>query len=140
MMLFLDGSDIGQVVLGLLADDRASFLVDPKTIVCRPEEYLFCVDAFLRENVSQEEISGIAVVVGPGSATALRASLALANTFAFTRSIPMYGVQRNPSLDILSVLSDLSDAPSVPLLRPVYANAVPITQSTKDVLRRTIIL
>lgn len=138
MMLFLDGSDIGQLVLGLLADDRASFLVGPKTIVCRPEEYMLHVDAFLNDHVSQEHISGIAVILGPGSATALRASLAFANTFAFTRSIPMYGVRHDPSLDLLSVLSDLSDAQSVPLLRPVYANAVPITQSTKDTLRRII--
>lgn len=140
MMLFLDGSDIGQVTLGMLADNRASFLIDPKMIVCRPEEYLFHIDAFLRENISQEEISGIAVVVGPGSATALRASLAFANTFAFTRGIPMYGVQHDPNLDVLSILSDLSGASPVPLLRPVYANAVPITQSTKDALRRTLIL
>ncbi len=140
MMLFLDGSDIGKLCLGLLTDDRTSFVMDPKKIDCRPEECLFYIHAFLRENISDEEISGIAVVVGPGSATALRASLAFANTFAFTRNIPMYGVQHDSNLDTLSILSDLSGASSVPLLRPVYANAVPITQSTKDALRRTITL
>ncbi|MEK7632755.1 MAG: hypothetical protein AAB473_03115 [Patescibacteria group bacterium] len=139
MMLYVNGSDIAKLTIGAIADDRASFSIPPKTLSVRPEEFLFTIDAWLREqHIDLKSITDLAVVIGPGSATALRTILAWANTFAFTQSIPMYGIELAPGADDRAALIDLASMSSVPMLRPVYANAPTITATKKDALRRTI--
>lgn len=140
MMLFLDGSDITRLTLGVVSDDRAAFVGEPMAFSVGPEAYLRTIDEFLRtQSVDEKGLTGIVAVIGPGSATALRASLAFANTFAFTRSLPMYGVERAPSADLRALLLPLSSTVhAVPMLRPVYANEARITVSAKDALRRTV--
>lgn len=139
MMLYVNGSDIAKLTIATVADDRASFSVPPKTFEVRPEEFLFTIDAWLREyHIEAASISDLAVVVGPGSATALRTSLAWANTFAFAQSIPMFGIELAEGADDRAALIDLASAHSVPMLRPIYANAPTITATKKDALRRNI--
>ncbi len=139
MMLYVNGSDIAKLTLGVVADDRASFAILPKTFAVRPEEFLFTIDAWFREqHIDLKQISELAVVIGPGSATALRTILTWANTFAFTRSIPMYGVELPFGSDDRIALIDLTSVLSTPMLRPVYANAPTITATKKDALRRNI--
>lgn len=139
MMLYVNGSDIAKLTIGAIADDRASFSFPLKTFSVRPEEFLFTIDAWLREHrIDLASVSDLAVVIGPGSATALRTVLAWANTFAFTQSIPMYGIELAPGSDDRAALIDLAGMHSVPMLRPVYANAPTITATKKDALRRTI--
>lgn len=139
MMLYVNGSDIDRLTIGAVADDRAVFAIEPKTFVVRPEEFLFTIDAWLREqHIDLTSISSLAVVIGPGSATALRTSLAWANTFAFTQSIPMYGIELAVGSDERAALIGLGAADSSPMLRPVYTNAPTITATKKDALRRNI--
>lgn len=139
MMLYINGSDIAKFTIGAVADDRASFAIEPKTFAVRPEEFLFTVDAWLREQrIDITAISNLAVVIGPGSATALRTSLAWANTFAFTQSIPMYGIELAVGSDERAALIGIASMDPVPMLRPVYANAPTITVTKKDALRRSI--
>lgn len=106
MMVTIDGSDIRRLV------------VNGKVFDVEPEGYL----AAIASVVSPSDISGVTVVQGPGSATALRASLAIANTLAMTLGVPLY------------------DASGVahPYLDPLYANDPRITTSTKDSLRRAL--
>lgn len=138
-MLYVNGSDIAKLIIGAIAEDRASFSISPKTFAVRPEEFLFTIDGWLREHhIELKSISDLAVVIGPGSATALRTSLAWANTFAFTQSIPMFGIELPISSDDRMALIDLASMSSVPMLRPVYANAPTITATKKDALRRNI--
>lgn len=138
-MLYVNGSDIAKLTIAAVADDRASFSVQPKTFAVRPEEFLFTIDAWLREqHIDLKSISDLAIVVGPGSATALRTSLAWANTFAFTRSIPMFGIELADGSDDRAALINLASMHSVPMLRPIYANAPTITATKKDALRRNI--
>lgn len=139
MMLYVNGSDIAKLTIAAVADDRASFSVQPKTFAVRPEEFLFTIDAWLREqHIDLKSISDLAIVVGPGSATALRTSLAWANTFAFAQSIPMFGIELADGADDRAALIDLASMHSVPMLRPIYANAPTITATKKDALRRNI--
>ncbi len=138
-MLYVNGSDIVKLTIAAVADDRASFSIQPKTFAVRPEEFLFTIDAWLREqHIDLKSISDLAIVVGPGSATALRTSLAWANTFAFTQSIPMFGIELADGTDDRAALIDLASMHSVPMLRPIYANAPTITATKKDALRRNI--
>ena len=140
MMLYVNGSDIERLTIGTIADDSASFAIEPKTFAVRPEEFLFTIDAWLREQrIDLASISSLAMVVGPGSATSLRTSLAWANTFAFTQSIPMYGIELAIGSDDRAALIGLGSMDPSPMLRPVYANTPTITVSTKDALRREII-
>ncbi len=138
-MLYVNGSDIAKLTIGAIAENRASFAIPPKTFSVRPEEFLFTIDSWLREQrIDLKSISDLAVVVGPGSATALRTILAWANTFAFTQSIPMYSIELAPGVDDRAALIDLAGTHSVPMLRPLYANAPTITATKKDALRRNI--
>lgn len=134
MMLYVNGSDIARLVLGVLNDDRSAFLVDPATFESSPEQFLAKVDEFLKSHSGA--LTGIVAVLGPGSATALRTSLTMVNAFAFAKSIPVFGVELAPGADDRSVLVSLHGASPVPMARPVYANPAKITVSTRDALGR----
>lgn len=134
MMLYVRGTDIAQLTLAGLSDDRARFVVQPSKIDSSPEAYLAHVAEFLREH--PERLSGIVAVLGPGSATALRTSLSLVNTLAFTQSIPVYGVSLAKDADDRETLIALRDAEVLPMARPIYQNEPRITPSAKDSLHR----
>ncbi len=58
------------------------------------------VDAMLRrEGVAPRDLAGLAVAIGPGSYTGLRAGLGLAKGMALALGIPLVGV---PTLDVLA--------------------------------------
>ena len=44
-------------------------------------------------------MDGIGVVVGPGSFTALRISVAIANTIGYVLKIPLYGFKKTEKID-----------------------------------------
>lgn len=139
MMLYVNGSDIGRIVLGAIADDRGSFVIPLEACAVRPEEFLFTIDAWMTNHgIAKAAVTGVVAVIGPGSATALRTSIAFANTFAFAQSLPLYGVPFAVGVDDRSVLVDLLSVQPSPMLVPVYANAPTITVSKKDALRRTL--
>ena len=57
-----------------------------------PEGYLHALDTKLQEwDIDQSTLSGLIVVTGPGSFTASRVSTTIANSIAFTQSIPVVG-------------------------------------------------
>lgn len=109
MILCIDGSDIATLTLAFQND--AGDTVREEVFATRPEDFLAHIVAFVGTN----EVTGIRVACGPGSATALRASIAIAETWAFAKGIPVIGGTE-----------------------PVYANEPRITPSKKDSLRRQI--
>lgn len=137
-MLYVNGSDIARLVLGVLNDDRSAFLVDPTVFNVSPEQFLFTVDAFLTDVrlSTPSNLTGLVSILGPGSATALRTSLTMANAFAFAKSIPVYGIELAPGADDRTALVALHSASPTPMARPVYANPAKITISEKDALGR----
>lgn len=139
MMLFcMDGSDINRLALAAYEwHDRTlsdnGWRRSRETVVeTGPEGYLAAVDAFIKP----EEIDGIVVVQGPGSATALRASLAIANTIAAVRKIKLYGIAKGISWDAVFVAEGPTDG--VNFLAPVYEHDPRITPSSRDDLRRKV--
>lgn len=71
-------------------------------------------DMLAKCNVKAEQLSVLAVALGPGSFTGLRIGLALAKGMAYVHHIPIIGV---PSLDILAVAQPLRDEPMAAVLR-----------------------
>lgn len=133
-MLYVNGSDITRLVLGVLNNDGSAFLVDPKVFSVSPEQFLATIDTFLRRH--SVTVTAIVAVLGPGSATALRTSLTIVNTFAFAKRVPIYGLECARDADDRTVLVGLHSASPVPMARPVYANPAMITARTKDALGR----
>lgn len=57
------------------------------------------VEMMVKSGVKPEQLTALAVAIGPGSFTGLRISLALAKGIAYVNHIPLIGI---PSLDILA--------------------------------------
>lgn len=136
MIFFCDGTDIRELTLGLGAETDGIFAFSGgrERVSAEPDGFLRAIDTFLRSHdVSVGDVDGIVVVQGPGSSTALRASLALVNTIAFARAIPIYAIHAD------DVRGNTFALPlSVPAAFPEYAHGARITASNKDDLRRTI--
>ncbi len=125
MTLWIDGTDIGRLVFALWKDD---VVTTPQVFfegVVEPEGYLAAIVAL----VDFDMVTRIVVLDGPGSATALRASLAIANTIGFANSIPVMGVDKGE--DWRSKTWD-----DARYAFPVYAHEPRITPRKKDALGR----
>lgn len=125
MMLYIDGTDIAHLVLGEVACKDANWrLCRVDDIAVGPEGYLAAIAAFL----GGSEVAGVIAVQGPGSPTALRGSLSIANAFQVANGIPLYGVQAGVREGILPGSSSV--------LLAEYTDAPRITTPTHDALRR----
>lgn len=137
MMLFLRGSDIRYLVLGLLHDNQATFVVEPIVFSVPPEAYVKQLQEFLlQQRISFRDLTGLVVVVGPGSATALRTSLVMMNTLAFVGGLPIFPVTLDATSDHRAVLIALTGTSPVTMVQPIYEHEPRITVSKKDALRR----
>lgn len=54
---------------------------------------------FAASRVRMDDLTGVAVALGPGSFNGVRVALATAKSLAFARSVPLYGV---PTLDVIA--------------------------------------
>jgi len=137
MILYVNGQDIGTFVLGLIGDD-----VKLKSFSLGPEKYLLTIEAFLKENdLRLDHLKGIIVVTGPGSATALRSSLAIVNTIHFSKRTPLFAFEKaqdEPDANVVTtdLLATLQPLKKDLFAQPVYAYAPRITPSKKDALGR----
>ncbi|OGL61981.1 hypothetical protein A3C09_01480 [Candidatus Uhrbacteria bacterium RIFCSPHIGHO2_02_FULL_47_44] len=135
MDLFLCAQDIQFITFGLvshptptLPSGRGGGLRIEKTFEVPPEKYLASFDAFLREQqVLPEHISRLLVVNGPGSFTASRVSVVIANTFAFVRKIPVIPVENPDRLPIEKLLPILQTLPEHIFVTPAYDRPPNIT-------------
>lgn len=136
MMLYVNGQDIGRIVLGLV--EQQSWRVEPTVFEVAPEEYLATLDGFLSDHGHGrgEGIAEIAIVVGPGSATALRTSVSMINAIAFAKNIPLRPIEKAPDAPDVDVCALLFVTKHVSIAHPVYLHGARITASTKDALLR----
>lgn len=138
MTLYVNGQDINRITFAVLESDSSVV----KTVEVGPEQYLNELDAFLTENeLSVPDISKIIAVVGPGSATALRASLSILNTLRFVKDVEVIGVEKDPELKEEAFITQLNKGDYEPVSRgemlvPLYVSGPRITASKKDHLRR----
>ncbi len=138
MKLYVNGQDIGHLTLGLISERP---VLDRYEI--GPEGFLASLDAFLRkQKVELGDIDAAIIVTGPGSATALRTSLAIMNTLAFTKNLKLHGVEKPVEQSDLVFVQGLDmealGGPSTEL-HVAYTRAPKITETTRDALRRKIV-
>ena len=85
--------------IALQKDDNTISELNKQNIKNHNEEILPALQSFLKENnVSLDDITYIALGMGPGSFTALRIAFATIKTICYAKNIPIIGIQ---SLDAL---------------------------------------
>ena len=100
-----------RVLAELTAETR---FTHSETLVVNIEEVLRLAD------VKREELSAVAVSLGPGSFTGLRIGLAAAKAIAYALSIPLVGV---PTLEVLAAACPSPGAVVAPLIDAQKGNA-----------------
>lgn len=106
MDLYLCAQDIERFTCAFLEDRTICF---QKTVESSPERYLFFLDQFLSEcEKNLHDVKRVYVVSGPGSFTASRVSVMIANTIAFVHSAPIFSVE-NPENKTLEELLPFFD-------------------------------
>lgn len=132
MKLYVNGQDISQITVGS---------VDTGILITKhveTEAFLSVINAFVREQAgSYDNLEAIYVVVGPGSATALRSTLSILQTMHFVEGVSLYALQKDPEEEDGQTLKRaVDDAQAVETLIPVYQHSPRITISNKDALGR----
>lgn len=89
--LILDTADNTKITVGVDIDGKRDIqtreITSNKTQIILP-----MIDEILKKHsLTQVDLSGIAINVGPGSFTGLRIGLAIANTLSFVLKIPING-------------------------------------------------
>lgn len=130
MRLLLRGQDIGWATIGLarVKDQTSSW----RRIAIRPEAILLTIQAELKKaGKSFADLTSIAVVTGPGSATALRTSLTVVNTLAFVHGLAVVGLKAKPAAADDQVMQALAIKPARTgrVLVPDYGRAPTITSA-----------
>jgi hypothetical protein len=135
MMVYVNGQDIARIVLGVIDNDQ--WRIAPGTLSVRPEEYLLALEQFLADHqLAKESVTGFVVIVGPGSATALRASLTMVNTLAFALGVPVTPCEKFVDDSDQDVLHQLVEHAARSFVLPIYAHEPKITSSNRDTLKR----
>lgn len=137
MNLYINGSDIEILRLGLLVDEQKPHIVE---FHVGPDEYLGQIEQFITEaGHNIRDIKGILIVTGPGSATALRSSLAIADTLHFSFGIPLAGIHLTDGVhDEAEYIMSREHIYSEQYLYPEYIAQPKITATKRDQLKRRV--
>lgn len=140
MIIYVNGQDIHEIIFANLKGGTEE--VSAHKFEVGPEGFLKSFRDFLRQvGGSLDELERIIAVIGPGSATALRSSLAVVNTLAYAKGIELIGIEKPKDEQDIDTIKkvieqgfDKDDIKNV--LMPKYEHKPRITVSTKDALRR----
>ena len=128
MFVFIRAQDIREMEIGLSSNRELLFCSVFET---SPEEHLSLLNQVLEKNqVQKEDIEGIYIVTGPGSFTASRVSITIANTLAYTLDVPVFEIQ-NQEKKTISVLFDQVSKDGISpkeFAKPFYDRPPMITQ------------
>lgn len=128
MKLLLRAQDLAWVTVGLAEMGEVSRVA---RFACRPETILNAVVKSLADwGIPWDDIDSLAVVDGPGSFTALRSALTIANTIAFVRCIPLATCHAKLEETDALVMKRLQKArPDKAMIVPYYGQPPRITVS-----------
>ena len=80
----------------VLVDDKRSYGYLPLEVNRYADSILEYIDRLLKKaKITVKDLTGIFVVIGPGSFTGLRVGIAIANQFAHQLNIPIIGLKTN---------------------------------------------
>jgi hypothetical protein len=131
MYLVIASQDISNLTLALL--DKGD-LAQSEEFFVPPEKHLVSIDEALGKwKVSINTLKGVIVITGPGSFTASRVSVTLANSIAMTQKIPIWGIANPENKTIKNLVGDLdlSKMPDKTFVLPDYNQEPHITLSKK---------
>ena len=123
--LFIQALEPASFVVGLLEARGAK----TKTVAKRSHAILGEVMAAMKR---AKKLDGICVAAGPGSFTAVRTGVLIANTLARLRRLPLYGVDAGQATDLAGLYRDLAAGaiPAAGYVAPVYSAEPNITLKT----------
>ncbi len=102
MLLYIDPTDIYSLQLGIIKEGNLVKHSDHKV---GPEDFLNMLIKDLNAwEVGVDNITAVVVVKGPGSATALRAGVSIANSIGFIKAVPVIGITRIDSLEATGLI------------------------------------
>ncbi|MFA5185837.1 MAG: hypothetical protein WC551_05080 [Patescibacteria group bacterium] len=122
--LFIDTSKSGEFRVGLIGPGK------PRISQGQGRSNKFLPILALRlKSVDLEKISGVCVVAGPGSFTAVRTGVLVANILARHSGKPLYGITTERAQDLVRLKSDLETGKLEPVgyVAPVYDSEPNIT-------------
>lgn len=126
MHLVVSPHDLSYAVFGLFSEEKLQL---ERKIDTTPEALLENLLAFIKEeNIVLEDLQGMIVITGPGSFTALRAGLAVINTFAFTKEIPLVTVPNPEGKELEDLLSGVNLSETQTFATPYYGREPNITK------------
>ncbi|MBI4713811.1 hypothetical protein HY771_01335 [Candidatus Uhrbacteria bacterium] len=104
MILFICAQDLNFFWLGLIKNQSLEVL---EKVDSSPENILKSLDEFLRSHkFDVDQLKGVSVVSGPGSFTASRISLIIANGLCFTKTIPLFVLENQFNLTPKDLVRD----------------------------------
>ncbi|HBK34742.1 TPA: hypothetical protein DDZ01_01980 [Candidatus Uhrbacteria bacterium] len=128
-MLVISAQDIQTFTVGLAQNFQ---LQKQQTWNVPPEDYLEKIQESLTSwNVSFDFLQAIIIVTGPGSATASRVSVTIANSLGFAFHLPLYGRENPDQVSLEQYLSFVSTQDPEDFVYPFYQTTPHITQSKK---------
>lgn len=134
MKLYINGQDIRRLVLANIETQSVSVHEG------EPEAWLGAIDTFLsQEGVSKNEVEALYLVTGPGSPTALRTALMIANTWRTFQKMEVYTLEKPTEEDDAETIKRLDTSAKLstdPVIIPAYSQAPKVTASKKDALGR----
>ena len=136
MKMYVNGQDILRLILGNVESGNLSVHEG------EPHTYLASMNTYLEQHgLDLKNAEELHVVIGPGSATALRAILSIMNSIHFVKEIPIHGYEKSPEISDEDCIRDIRLGRMTPIdseawLKPTYAYAPRITPSKKDQLNR----
>ncbi len=151
MILYINTSQRENIEFAIIKD-REVFLLQKNTGLKQSEQALFLLDSFLKKNkIKLSNISRIVVNRGPGSFTAVRLGIVLANTLSFALNIPVVGVDNlelKNKEDYLGLSKlkfgkdfikpyydrepDITKSKKIVSIKPAFAKASPCASASED--------
>ncbi len=135
MKIYFNGSDIHRCAIGELESGAY------KVFEGGPDTFLQSLNTFIEQcGGHNDQIIEMHVIVGPGSATALRASLSIVNTLRFTQGVDVFGYELLDDSDE-EIMRAIQNEERRPVqqggdLKPYYAHGPRITKSKKNRLKQ----
>jgi tRNA threonylcarbamoyladenosine biosynthesis protein TsaB len=104
MILLIKSQDIKEVEFALIKEGE---IVSKTKKAVSPEKQLFELDSFLKEEkVELKDLEKVFVVSGPGSFTASRLSVTIANTISFVQDVPVVSIENEGDLSMEGLVEE----------------------------------
>ncbi len=97
-----------EVALVDVKKDNSVFIIDRMSSTARSDKAIILLDKLFNKNkTTPKKLNGVFVVNGPGPFTAIRIAIALANSFSYALSIPVFGIEFKESKKIEELIYDV---------------------------------